>query len=122
MSVSDLEAYGITENSWTQRLAAGKLCGRVCVLGKNIVGYCFGNCESGEIEVLVVLPEHEGIGVGKTLLEDVVGSLRAQGHTVIWLGASPDPAKRAYRFYRHLGWKPSGDTDSRGDQILKLRN
>jgi hypothetical protein len=37
-----------------------------------------------------------------------------------WLGASRNPATRAYGFYRALGWRPTGETDRHGDEVLVL--
>lgn len=70
--------------------------------------------------VLAVLPEYEGRGVGKRLLGEVVGELRALGHRRLWLAAAPDPAIRAHGFYRSQGWRPTGEVDGIGDEILVL--
>lgn len=70
--------------------------------------------------MLAVLPEHEGRGVGRRLLGEVVGEMRTRGHRRVWLAASPDPAIRAHGFYRAQGWRPTGQVDAIGDEILEL--
>lgn len=57
---------------------------------------------------------------GKTLLSLVVEWLYSFNPARVWLGASPNPDTRAYGFYRALGWRPTGETDARGDEILVL--
>lgn len=56
LSVEELAARGITEESWRADVATGRLPGYVAVAGDRIVGYCFGYRDSSEIAVLVVLP------------------------------------------------------------------
>jgi len=86
-----------------------------------IVGYGFGDRDSGEVVVLALLPEAEGQGVGKALLARVTADLRQAGHARLHLGCSSDPACRSYGFYRHLGWRSTGSVDGHGDEILELR-
>jgi hypothetical protein len=38
----------------------------------------------------------------------------------VWLAANPDPAGRAHGFYRALGWRPTGEMQHGGDEILVL--
>ena len=70
--------------------------------------------------VLAVLPDFEGLGVGRRLLSFVVGWLRAMGAQRVWLAASSDPGVRAHGFYRSLGWRPNGERLDNGDEILEL--
>ena len=79
-----------------------------------------GESDRGEVLVLAVLPEYERQGIGKSLLSLVVDWLRSFNPTRVWLGASPNPETRAYGFYRALGWRPIGETDTNGDEILVL--
>lgn len=113
-----LKKMGITAESWMAAVDSGRTVGFVSTVGDEIVGHCFGDCASGEVLVLAILPGHEGNGMGKKLLQCVCESLRSYGHSRVWLGASSDNSTRAYGFYRHLGWSPTGQTDSRGDEML----
>lgn len=120
VSESRLREIGITAASWGADIAAGVLPGYVCRAKGSLVGYCFGDARTGEVVVLALLPEYEGIGLGRRLLEQVVENLRAVGHSRLFLGCSADPAVRSYGFYRRLGWRATGATDALGDQVLEL--
>jgi ribosomal protein S18 acetylase RimI-like enzyme len=100
ISREQLASVGITPESFATALEAGRVKGWVCADGPQVVGFCSGDCETGEVLVLAVLPEYEGRGVGKRLLAEVVGELRAHGHRRMWLAASADPASRSHGFYR----------------------
>jgi GNAT superfamily N-acetyltransferase len=68
----------------------------------------------------VVLPDHEGQGIGKRLLNAVVADFHHHGHTRLFLGCSSNPASRSHGFYRHLGWVATGQVDALGDEVLEL--
>ena len=119
-SEEQLRSIGITAESWGENIRSGALPGHVCVSEGNIVGYCFGSRDTGEIEVLVVLPDFENHGVGRELLKRTTGSLAELGHRRLFLGCSPIPTSRSYGFYRHLGWRSTGTFDQRGDEILEI--
>jgi len=116
-----LRAYGITVQSWASDIECGALPGWVARSSGELVGYCFGAAQTGEVVVLALHPEHEGQGLGKRLLHLVVQELRNHGHTRLFLGCSADPQVRSYGFYRHLGWKSTGALDARGDELLELK-
>lgn len=120
VSEARLASLGITARTWAEQVRTGLLLGFTATQHGRLIGYCFGNVESGEVVVLALLPEAEGHGVGKHLLGQVVAALRQLGHRKLFLGCSPDPAVRSYGFYRHLGWRPTGAFDSHGDEVLEL--
>lgn len=120
-SVERLATLGITLESWRAAIAGNSLPGHVATAEGKIVGYCFGERETGEIAVLALLPDHEGRGVGRTLLGLVIDEFRALGFARLFLSCSSDPAVRSYGFYRHLGWRSTGTFDDRGDEILEYR-
>jgi len=66
------------------------------------------------------MPGHEGRGIGKHLLDRVVGLLADAGHWRMFLGCSADPRSRSHGFYRHLGWVSTGTFDRAGDEVLEL--
>lgn len=117
-----LRAHGITAESWAQDIRTGELPGWVARRGGQLVGYCFGAAKTGEVIVLALLPEVEGKGLGKRLLQLVIEDLRSQGHTRLFLGCAADPGVRSHGFYRHLGWESTGTIDSHGDEVLELRS
>lgn len=120
VSAERLTEYGITADSWRKDIQSGALPGHVCLVDQEIAGYCFAIRKTGEIAVLVVLPEYEGKGIGCELLGKMLLELRELGFKRAFLGCSPDPASRSYGFYRHLGWKSTGTFDSHGDEVLEL--
>ena len=121
ISEERLRSLGITVQSWGEDIRSGALPGFVAVdEGDRMLGYCFGDRASGEVVVLALLPEAEGRGIGRRLLGQVVESLRASGHRRLFLGCSSDPACRAHGFYRHLGWRSTGQADRLGDEVLEL--
>ena len=115
-----LRSLGITSKSWGENIRSGALPGEVCVVDGEIVGFCFGVRETGEIQVLAVLPDFENCGVGRELLDRTSKELAKLGHARLFLGCSTDPASRSYGFYRHLGWRSTGTFDKYGDEILEI--
>ncbi len=115
-----LRSIGITPESWAENIRSGALPGHVCLVDEDIVGFCFGMRETGEIQVLAVLPDFENLGIGRELLNRTSKELAKLGHTRLFLGCSPDPESRSYGFYRHLGWRSTGTYDQYGDEILEM--
>ena len=115
-----LASLGITVDTWGEGIRTGALRGHVAWSGADMVGYCYGDSDSGEVIVLAVLPDFEDQGVGREVLNRVVDELAGLGHRRLFLGCSPDPASRSHGFYRHLGWRSTGTFDARRDEILEL--
>ena len=115
-----LAAYGITAASWAEGIRSGATPGHVALQGDALVGYCFGDRDTGEVLVLALLPAFEGQGLGRDLLARVVRQLAGLGWSRLFLGCSTDPASRSHGFYRRLGWQPTGRLDGHGDEILEL--
>jgi GNAT superfamily N-acetyltransferase len=113
------EDYGITPESLAAAMET-HVQGWLCEEGGRAVGFAMGDRSNGEVQVVAVLPSHEGRGIGKELLLAVQQWLFAEGHVEIWLRANPDPDVRATGFYRRLGWRRSGDIMG-GDEVLRMR-
>jgi len=120
-SREQLSAIGVTLDSWEADIREGLLFGFVGLIDQKIIGYCFGIRGTGEIGVLALLPEYEGLGIGKALLGLVVDEFRTTGVTRLFLGCSIDPKVRSHGFYRHLGWIPTGIIDALNDEVLEYR-
>lgn len=120
-SEAQLRALGITSSTWQAGVKSGQLPGYVCCVDSQIIGYCFSDVETGEILVLALLPDHEGMGIGKRLLQLMTQELREKGFEKLFLGCSANPRSRSYGFYRHLGWRATGKRDAAGDDILELK-
>ena len=115
-----LRSMGITAESWGANIDSGAVRGDVCSCEGQMVGYCFGAAETGEIQVLAVLPDFEDQGIGRELLQRTVNQMAELGHSRLFLGCNPDPASRSHGFYRHLGWRSTGTFDKYGDEILEI--
>lgn len=116
-----LESIGITAESWWAGIRAGTQQTWVCSDGATPVAFCGADATTGEVVVLAVLPEYEGRGVGKALLNHAVEWLRSRGWRRLWLATDPDPTVRSHGFYRSQGWRPTGERQERaGDEILVL--
>ncbi len=94
--------------------------GWLCEASERVVGFAMGDRSNGEVQVVAVLPEYEGRGIGKSLLTRVQTWLFSEGHEEIWLLANPDPNLRAHGFYRKLGWRATGSLRE-DDEVMKLR-
>ena len=116
-----LESLGITPQSWAAGLLGGREQTWVCFDGEKQVGFCGADATSGEVQVLAVLPEYEGRGIGRDLLAQAVAWLRSRGWRRLWLATDPDPTKRSHGFYQSQGWRPTGEIQERaGDEIFEL--
>ncbi|MEM9001304.1 MAG: GNAT family N-acetyltransferase [Bacteroidota bacterium] len=118
MSVEDLQQFGVTEHSWKSNMEQQHTIGVVLEHDDQIIGFCFGDTSTGEVQSLALLPEYEGHGYGKALLLQLMEQLFSQGFEKLWLAASPHAEIRAHGFYRHLGWTATGKKDAHGDELL----
>lgn len=91
VSEERLRAHGITAESWAEDIRTDRLPGWVARSGGLVVGYCFGAAETGEVVVLALLPQEEGRGLGKRLLQLVIDDLRSQSHGRLFWAARPIP-------------------------------
>ncbi|MBU2677815.1 MAG: GNAT family N-acetyltransferase, partial [Gammaproteobacteria bacterium] len=85
-----LRSIGITSESWRENTRSGALPGNVCTVDERVVGFCFGVRETGEIQVVAVLPDFENLGIGRELLARTSRRLEQLGHGRLFLGCSPD--------------------------------
>ena len=118
ISKEQLAELGITPEAIAGGVASGRIKGWICSHDSDLVGFCNGDGETGQVLVLAVLPEYECRGIGSNLLAHVVEWLRSVGFNTLWLAASSDSGTRAHGFYRSLGWRPNGEIDENGDEIL----
>lgn len=113
------EDYGITPESLAKAMSS-HVSGWLCEDSEAVVGFSMGDRLKGEVQVVAVLPEYEGNGIGKSLLTKVQNWLFSKGQEKIWLRANPDPTIRAYGFYRKLGWQATGRMKG-DDEIMVFR-
>jgi len=67
-----------------------------------ILGFSVANARERNIWALFIEPGHEGLGIGRDLLEVAVQWLWSQSSRKIWL--TTDHGTRAEGFYRAAGW------------------
>jgi GNAT superfamily N-acetyltransferase len=89
----------------------------VCEQDGQIVGFSMADGSNGEFWVVAVLPDHEGRGIGRHLIERGQKWLHDKGWQEIWLWTSPDTSTRAYKLYTLLGWRDCGVQD--GQRIMR---
>ena len=116
-----LRDFGVTEEAWGPLIRDKSIVGVVAESKNEVIGFCSGDVNTGEVLVLALLPEYEGQGFGKSMLKLVTDKLFSLGIDKLWLAASPDPAIRAHGFYRYLGWVPTGVIDTNGDEVLEYK-
>jgi GNAT superfamily N-acetyltransferase len=68
-----------------------------------LLGFAVARHSDGNIWALFVHPDHEGLGMGAALHEEMLRWLTAEGIARPWLTTTP--GTRAERFYRLRGWR-----------------
>jgi ribosomal protein S18 acetylase RimI-like enzyme len=114
-----LKEFGVTKETWVPLVRDKRIVGVVAEYKHEVIGFCSGDVNTGEVLVLALLPEYEGHGLGKNMLALVTDKLFSFGMDKLWLAASPNPEIRAHGFYRHLGWLPAGVIDKNRDEVLE---
>lgn len=120
VTMRDLEKLGITPES-TREALKEEIKGWVCLDLNKPVGFSSGNIKTGEVIVLAVLPEYEGKGIGKNLVQKVQNWLFEQGHEQLFLFANYDSNVRAHGFYRKIGWQPTGEKTGNEEKLILLK-
>lgn len=67
LSAEHLASLGVTSDSWSPLMERQQIQGFVAESASEVVGFCFGDQRSGEVQVLAVLPDFEGVGIGRRL-------------------------------------------------------
>ncbi|HTD05777.1 GNAT family N-acetyltransferase [Undibacterium sp.] len=80
--------------------------GWVCEIDGRIVGFSYAAAEDSSIWALFVLPEFEGRGAGKVLLDLASDYLFSLGNRKVSLGTQANT--RADAFYLSRGWERGG--------------
>ena len=102
-TLEQLHRLGITPESVAAKLAAS-FKGWLCTVAEQVVAFCMADRSSGELWVIAVLPEYEGLGIGDQLMSFAEQWLWTSGCTRAWLTTDVDTTLRAYGFYRGRGW------------------
>ncbi|MBO9997457.1 MAG: GNAT family N-acetyltransferase [Cyanobacteria bacterium SID2] len=124
-SREEIATLGITPESIAEMLATD-CCAWVAEFDRQPVGFAIANATEATIFGIFVRPAFEGKGVGRALMQAAETWLWAKNHEEIWLLTGNDPTLRAYGFYLHLDWIPTGvvsDGDFAGEmKFIKRRS
>lgn len=93
-------------------------CGWVGEVDGKAVGFAMGDGATGELTVIAVRPEFEGLGIGTKLLDKVESWLFSKGHRELWLLTTPDPSLRAYKLYVAKGWLATGEINDEDEKFV----
>lgn len=102
LSHDQLAEMGITPDTIRQAISEAS-CIWVAEVEGVPAGFSMADIEDGCVFAAFVLPEFEGHGLGRRLMDKAEAFL-FQHHRTIWLETAE--ASRASGFYRHLGWQP----------------
>jgi GNAT superfamily N-acetyltransferase len=114
-----LQEFGVTKDAWVPLVRDKRIVGVIAEYNDEVIGFCSGDVNTGKVLALALLPEFEGLGLGKNILVLVADKIFSLGRDKLWLAASPNPEIRAHGFYRHLGWVPTGVIDKNRDELLE---
>lgn len=109
-SRQELATLGVTPQTIAQMLQTNCRAW-IAEIDKQPIGFSFANASDRMVFGLFVLPEFEGRGAGRALLQQAENWLWSQNATEIYLFTGNDPSLRAYGFYQHLGWQ-AGEVQS----------
>ena len=115
-----LKDLGITPET-TAAAIRNNLKGWVAELDGEVTGFVMGDKNTGEVTVLALRPESEGLGLGKQLMQQVSEWLFAMGHDELWLLTGAIPTFRAYGFYQAIGWQPTGERIDANEKFILRR-
>ncbi len=123
-SREEIAELGITPESVSVMLQTD-CCAWIAEISGQPIGFSIANATEKTILGLFVLPTFEGRGAGRMLMQAAEEWLWAKGIEEIWLLTGNNPNLRAYGFYLHLGWVPTGvqlDGDFKGEmKFVKKR-
>ena len=112
-SREEIAELGITPESVVKMLETD-CCAWGAEIGDQPIGFSIANATEKTIFGIFVLPSFEGQGAGRALMHAAESWLWSKGMYEIWLVTGNDPSLRAYGFYLHLDWIPTG-IESEGD-------
>ena len=100
LTPEELIELGITPEFISAEIE-GSPCAWVATVSSEIVGFSMVDLDTACLFAAFVLPEYEGLGIGKGLIEACESEI-FKSHSVAWLETAQ--SSRAARLYRHLGW------------------
>ncbi|VEB97563.1 putative acetyltransferase [Cedecea lapagei] len=117
LSREEMAEMGITPQTIADIIAESPCIWLADVDGQP-AGFAMVTAEEACLFAMFVLPQFEGLGVGKLLLKKAEAFLFAQQPT-IWLETAA--GSRAANFYQRHGWQPVGEQDGEDIRFEKSR-
>lgn len=117
LSREEMQRIGITENVVAD-LIEKSCCAWVATDNEKIIGFSMILPDEGCLFAAFVLPEYEGRGIGRRLVELAENEL-FRHHEIAWL--ETDKQSRAAKFYIQLGWGNKIDINDTDIRLEKYR-
>lgn len=117
LSREEMQRIGITENVVAD-LIEKSYCAWVATDNEKIIGFSMILPDEGCLFAAFVLPEYEGRGIGRRLVEIAEKEL-FRHHEIAWL--ETDKQSRAAKFYIQLGWGNKIDINDTDIRLEKHR-
>ncbi|GME45959.1 MULTISPECIES: GNAT family N-acetyltransferase [unclassified Pantoea] len=117
LSREEMELMGVTESVVTNMIEKSH-CAWVAIDDEKVIGFSMILPDEGCLFAAFVLPEYEGRGVGRSLVELAEQEL-FKYHEVAWL--ETDKNSRAAEFYRRLGWVEKENVSESDIRLEKFR-
>lgn len=112
-----MRRIGITENVVADLIEKSR-CAWVATDNRKIIGFSMILPDEGCLFAAFVLPEYEGRGIGRRLVELAEKELFSH-HEIAWL--ETDKQSRAAKFYIQLGWGNKIDINDTDVRLEKHR-
>lgn len=117
LSREEMQRIGITENVVADLIEKSH-CAWVATDNEKIIGFSMILPDEGCLFAAFVLPEYEGRGIGRRLVEIAEKEL-FRHHEIAWL--ETDKQSRAAKFYIQLGWGNKIDINDTDIRLEKHR-
>lgn len=117
LSREEMRRIGITENVVADLIEKSR-CAWVATDDEKIIGFSMILPDEGCLFAAFVLPEYEGRGIGRRLVEIAEKEL-FRHHEIAWL--ETDKQSRAAKFYIQLGWGNKIDINDTDIRLEKHR-
>lgn len=117
LSREEMRRIGVTENVVADLIEKSQ-CAWVATENEKIIGFSMILPDEACLFAAFVLPEYEGRGIGRRLVELAEKEL-FRHHEIAWL--ETDKKSRAAKFYIHLGWANKIDINDTDIRLEKHR-
>lgn len=117
LSREQLTRMGITHGAISEAIRSSP-CVWIAQVGENLAGFSMADINEGSVFAMFLLPEFEGLGIGRLLMEKVEETL-FRHHSAIWLETGRK--SRAHGFYQRLGWQVTRELEEGDVRMEKSR-